>query len=484
MEQVEHRRLALPGSTAMAKSGFDMETPISKDSVGLVCPDGVSTSSGHLNWDLAFYGILGYLVVEYTRLPEMFPWLRPFQLGKIAIASAVLGMIVSTGSRRPSPALVRSMDVCLASFLFVNILSACFAEFQEPAWLQLINTFQWCVIYFTVSRVSASTSRLQVFIFVLLLLNLKLAQFVVRNYFTLRSMGVNEQSLAGAGVGAGSTGFFGNAGDLGVAMCVVWPLAGAMFVAETRRWRKWFFGVCFFAMLLAIVASSSRGAMVGAGVVSLVAFMRSSKRILGAFMVLALAAAYVLVVSGASKGRLYSALDPEHDKTSNDRLEKWKAGMKMFGQHPFLGVGPGNFSAVYWAGHPRWQRLMATAPHSIYIEGLSELGIFGFMPLLIAWVLLARLNARTRSFLRSMGPERCQGFKYQLSLGLDLAFIGYLVSGAFLTVLYYPHLWVLLGLSAALHGATASEVSANHAPKFDNWERAALRCDLSATDVC
>lgn len=127
---------------------------------------------------------------------------------------------------------------------------------------------------------------------------------------------------------------------------------------------------------------------------------------------------------------------------------------------------------------------MATAPHSIYVEGLSELGIAGFIPLLIAGVLLARLNARTRSFLRSMGPERCQGFEYHLSLGLDLAFVGYLVSGAFLTVLYYPHLWVLLGLSAALHGATTSEVSANHAPKFDNWERGALRGDLSATDVC
>lgn len=462
----------------------NMDMPITEEGVGLSAPDQLPTLSGPPKWDLAFYGLLGYLVIEYTRLPEMFPWLQPLQLGKLAIALAVLGMILSAGTRRPSPSLVRSMDVCLALFLFVTVLSAGFAESQEPAWGQVVNTLQWCVIYFTISRVGASTSRLQIVLFVLLLLNLKLAQFVVRNYFTLRASDVSEQALAGAGVGAGSTGFFGNAGDLGVAMCVVWPLAGAMFAAETKRWRKWFFGACFVVTLLAIVASSSRGAMVGAGVISLVAVMRSSKRALGASMLLALAITYVLVVSGASKARMQAAFDPEHDKTSNDRLEKWKAGMKMFSEHPLLGVGPGNFATVYWENHPRWVRLMATAPHSIYVEGLSELGIVGFLPLVTAWFLLARLNARTRKLLRSSAAEQVRGFKYQLSLGLDLAFVGYLVSGAFLTVLYYPHLWVLLGLTAALHGATMREVSASQAPELDNWERAATRGDLSATGAC
>ena len=36
-----------------------------------------------------------------------------------------------------------------------------------------------------------------------------------------------------------------------------------------------------------------------------------------------------------------------------------------------------------------------------------------------------------------------------MALGLDLGLVGYLTSGAFLSVLYYPHLWILLGLSVA-----------------------------------
>jgi hypothetical protein len=35
--------------------------------------------------------------------------------------------------------------------------------------------------------------------------------------------------------------------------------------------------------------------------------------------------------------------------------------------------------------------------------------------------------------------------------------VGYLTSGAFLSVLYYPHLWILLGLSVAVNRCSAIE---------------------------
>ena len=101
---------------------------------------------------------------------------------------------------------------------------------------------------------------------------------------------------------------------------------------------------------------------------------------------------------------------------------------------------------------------MAWAPHSIYLQGLAELGILGCLPLLIIFWLPFQLNAKTRKFFRALGKEKTRRFEYQLALGLDLALVAYLVSGAFLTVLYYPHLWFILGLSAALYTVTASSM--------------------------
>ncbi|MGB2890209.1 MAG: hypothetical protein WBC04_21140, partial [Candidatus Acidiferrales bacterium] len=92
-------------------------------------------------------------------------------------------------------------------------------------------------------------------------------------------------------------------------------------------------------------------------------------------------------------------------------------------------------------------------PHSLYVQALSETGLAGSVPLLALWVFFFRLNARTRRRLQALGLADRRNFEYRLSVGLDLAMVGYLVSGAFIAVIYYPHLWILLGLSAGLYVA-------------------------------
>jgi hypothetical protein len=74
-----------------------------------------------------------------------------------------------------------------------------------------------------------------------------------------------------------------------------------------------------------------------------------------------------------------------------------------------------------------------------------------------------RLNARTREYLLKRGDGKQKEFEYHLAMGLDMALVGFLVSGTFLTVLYYPHLWVLLGISAGLNTAVAAKSSAERA---------------------
>jgi hypothetical protein len=55
-------------------------------------------------------------------------------------------------------------------------------------------------------------------------------------------------------------------------------------------------------------------------------------------------------------------------------------------------------------------------------------------------------------------PESGQSTLW-LAHALDLSLIGLAVSGSFLTVLYYPHLWVLLGLSVAVSKVVVKECS-------------------------
>ena len=87
---------------------------------------------------------------------------------------------------------------------------------------------------------------------------------------------------------------------------------------------------------------------------------------------------YVLLPA-AEKARF---ADIGKDTTSVQRLDYWKAGLKMIENHPFLGVGYFNFAPVY-AAHDRahlWHG-KAQLPHNIFIQvgtdaGLIGLGIF------------------------------------------------------------------------------------------------------------
>ena len=168
-------------------------------------------------------------------------------------------------------------------------------------------------------------------------------------------------------------------------------------------------------------------------------------------LVLIVILAAVFLAPEAYRDRLRSSLHPEEDQTASLRLTLWKSGMRMFLDHPLLGVGPGNFASEFASQYDVSTRVSGMwAPHSIYVQSLSELGLLGTLPLIVLWYLFFRVNAKTREDLQSLGEDAKRRFEYRLSQGLDLAMVGFLTSGAFLTVLYYPHLWVLLGLSAGL----------------------------------
>jgi O-antigen ligase len=419
------------------------------------------------HWDLAFFGMMGYLVVEYMRLSAQYPILLPLQVGKVVVGITFLGYLISHrrsgGDRSP----VYSMDLAMGILVFASFVSACFAPDQDLAWATVSDLVRWAVIYFLIGRVVNNSWRLRLFIFLLLLLNLKMAQAAIRGYAQFKQAGMSEEAIAKFGVGAGSVGFFGNEGDFGVAMCVVWPLAGMLLMGEIKKIARIIFLVSLMGFTAAIFMSSSRGALVALVITAAFGWLKNPKRIFAGLIVGLILLASVYLVSPAYKARLESALHPEQDETASIRLNLWKAGLRMFASHPILGVGPGNFPPAYYSEHSGVEvGKIITAPHNIFIQALSELGLMGLLPILALMIFLFRINARTRKLLRATGEDGQRRFEYRMATALDLALIAYVVSGSFLTVLYYPHLWVLLGMSVATYNCCACLEKEARGPAF------------------
>jgi hypothetical protein len=181
--------------------------------------------------------------------------------------------------------------------------------------------------------------------------------------------------------------------------------------------------------------------------------LKNAKRITVVLGIALLGVAVWAALPDVTKTRFSSATDPDKDLTAHHRLLLWRAGLHMFKDHPVMGVGIGNYALVRRDHYPidlwTWA---AAAPHSLYIQGLSELGVLGTIPLIFLFLWVFKLNRGTRKILNAeLGDDSKKTFKYCLALGLDLGFVGYMASGAFVAVLWYPHLFVLTGLTAALN---------------------------------
>ena len=68
-----------------------------------------------------------------------------------------------------------------------------------------------------------------------------------------------------------------------------------------------------------------------------------------------------------------------------ERLAHWIAALRMWEMSPWLGVGPGNYAAVYPKVHlPRWEEPLGHA-HNIYLNVLAENGLIGLFAYLVMW---------------------------------------------------------------------------------------------------
>jgi len=439
------------GNTGIAQDAFRPGMPAAR----------AGTLVGH--WNLAFLGIIGYVVVEYTRLPAMYPVLQVLQLGKVVTIASLVGLLISPQVRAKNPPGVRRIDTVLIIFIVACLLSFAFAYDVAKAWPQMQAALLFCLIYFLIGRIVNNSWRLKGFLFVWLLCNLKLAQFVIRSYFSYHSMGVSDAAL-GRGVGAGSTGFFANSNDFGLAMVIAFPVGAFLLYAQLKRWQRVALLIYSTVCFLSIFFCSSRGAIVGIAMIVLIAFIKRPKKLAPALMIVFLAVGVGIIMPQGHKDRLRKALDYQTDPDAMSRITFWKAGLRMFSDHPLTGVGVGNFPVAYereYAGND--YSLKEWVCHSIYIQSLSELGLSGTVPFLILVGLLFYLNSQTRRQLLANSPNALRSLEYWLATGLDFALVGYLSSGAFLAVLFYPHLWILLGLSVGLSRACARNAMAGEA---------------------
>ncbi|MBV9173610.1 MAG: O-antigen ligase family protein, partial [Chloroflexi bacterium] len=179
-------------------------------------------------------------------------------------------------------------------------------------------------------------------------------------------------------------------------LTIILPLAVCMALCRANPVAfRWLSVAAAGALLVGIGLSQSRGAWLGgavAGVCLMLLWNRTTRMLLvpaGLFAALGTAMAFTGLLPASITDRLsqtieyFGVFDVRTVEVSPDnwaiveRMAHWQAGWYMFLDHPWLGVGAGNYPDAYPAYFVgQWLEPLGHA-HNYYLNMLAELGVIG-----------------------------------------------------------------------------------------------------------
>jgi hypothetical protein len=383
----------------------------------------------------AVWFILVYVFFEYVRPQSVWPTLDVLPFGQIFLLGSTILVFVEN---RLSFRSARTLWVFVGIFTTIIIFSGIFAQYPGWSWDLKDVWINWLLLMLIVGAGIRTRAELLLLLVSFVLWNLKMSQFGARAWVA------NGFSTFASGV-SGGPGWFQNSGEFGIEMCLFLPLAAYFTYGLWPRLGKWqriLASSVIFTVLISIVVGSSRGAFVGMMVVAVWAIALSPYRTRAALIAIPLAAFTWIVLPQRTKDRLAQSGE---DKDSVARLTYWKDGIEIANRHPVLGIGYNNWIPYY---HSRYNP-EGELPHNYFIECVTQTGYVGLTVFCGMLVVYFRQNGRTRRLTRPDGP-RPDRLLWSLAYGLDGAMVGFMASGFFVSVLWYPYIWMNIALSMAV----------------------------------
>jgi len=242
------------------------------------------------------------------------------------------------------------------------------------------------------------------------------------------------------------------------------PIAVYRIKYEKKTSVKFLMIAISLIILLAIIYTNSRGAFVTLGLIIPLILLQMKVKPLYIMMAgLAVVSMFAVLPENYTQRLMslnvfFPSQDQyaiQQDESLVGRSNQALAGLAMFRDNPFLGVGFGNFSANYWdyasqLGLPS-SGMRATAqglrhPHSLYIEILSETGLVGFITFSIFFYHLFAYLIQAR---KKYGKYIVDSDWASWMTALIFALTTFLVSGLFLHGLLFRYIWMLIGFILA-----------------------------------
>jgi len=377
---------------------------------------------------------IGVLVWYWLSLmnPHRISWtLENQRFAQVIAVVLLVAMVIRKDERKAVP--VTSITVTLAIFWGWMLVTTFFAFYPELAWGQfekvskiLFTTYVAIALLNTKERIISLTviSALSIGFY-----GFKGGLFTIITGGTYRVWGPAGSFIAGNN-------------ETGLALVMTLPLLFYIRQIVPARLIKHLLIVGMVLCVFAVLGTQSRGAALG--IVAMAAFLalKSDQKMLYIALVIAVAPVAFTFMPESWHERMATISDYQNDASAMGRITAWTMATHL-ALDRVVGGGFETFRpAVYLIYLPE-VGARGTDAHSIYFELLGEHGFIGLLLFLLIGIFAFKRCSNVIRLTRRRDDLRWANL---LARMIQVSFVGYAVSGAFLGLSYFDYYYALIAL--------------------------------------
>lgn len=389
---------------------------------------------------MVYYGLLLYFVLEYIRPGSYVPALNALHLNSIVPVAVLLGSLLRKGEIKASKLLSSGNARWILYLLFLMVISGLTCDVKTYALIKFEAVIGYFFIFLVIKKEVYDLDRIKGVLATLVFVHLVVGALTPEMF-----SGDGERHYIASGS------FLGDGNDFALSVNIAVPFCLFLMLEAQSVSKKLFYAGTLAVLVLAVVATQSRGGILALAAVGFYYWLKHDRKILGIIGIVVVVVFIVAVAPPQFFDRMETLTQTgeKMEGSAQGRILAWTSAVRMAADHPFLGVGAGHFPTKYGAEYPpegfRKNAIPWQTAHSSYFLILGELGIPGIIFLLGIIVSNLLAGERTLRETRPRSPNRDLTSR-NLVVALNASLIAFMVGGAFLSGTYYPHVYLLAAL--------------------------------------
>lgn len=386
---------------------------------------------------ILFYGLLFIITLEYLRLGTYIPVITAVKGYTVIPLSVFIFSLLSNVGNSSSNIIFKAFNSKILLFFILLLVTSAAIYGSSNIRLQIISgTIGYYFLFFIISKQVNNIHRSKILIITLILCHIVL---IFQNIEVISNPSTRSYITKGAA-------FLGDGNDFALSICILIPLCVYLLITEKNTKLRLLFFVSLIILILTVIGTQSRGGSLALFCVFLYLGLKSKKKaafLRNLFFVLFI---IVLYAPPVYFSRLEN-VNNYQEASAQGRVNAWKAAIRMANDYPLVGVGVGEFPFRYAFDY--WEGEYSSRPktaHSMYFLALGELGYPGVV--LLLYFIYSNFRTNERYIRKLMTNEEDSGRDNLIALlkFTNCSLIGFAIAGTFLSVLYYPHIFLIAGI--------------------------------------